>query len=56
MKLIKNLVTSNLSRQNTLNEILQDDMNVADIFSSSYLKYLYIKNWILNVEKYKYSR
>lgn len=31
----KYLITSNLSRQNTLNEILQDHTNVADIFNSS---------------------
>lgn len=39
MKLIKILVTSNISRQNTLNEILQDDMNVADIFNSSLFRF-----------------
>jgi len=40
----KDLTISNICKQNVLNEILQDDMNVADIFKSSYLRYLYLKN------------
>ncbi len=29
----------NISRQNTLNEVLQDDMDVADIFRSSLFRF-----------------
>lgn len=41
--MIKYLGLTNICRQNTLNEILQDDINVADIFNSSLFTLLVTK-------------